>query len=440
MREPSLTQAIRHYKETRPPARIATFSDNKAMTQTTAEILSQGDELVTGEIADTNAAWLSSELIGLGFDVTRHTAVGDRLDALIELLREIARRADLCLCTGGLGPTCDDLTTEAVSQAFERPLVMDPAALAQIESWFARMNRDMPSVNRKQALLPAGATRLDNLWGTAPGFSLTAGRCQFFFMPGVPSEMKAMYRTSIRPELPQLYALNPPYRVVLRTLGLGESTLQEMLDPIPLPAGTTLGFRAGGAENQVKLTFPPSLPQPTIEATLDAIQQKLGDAIYAITRHGEGPQSLVDVIDQAMAIRNARLYLVETLSGGNMATRCFGHDWLVGATVITQPIQHYPAFAITGPTLEASIGQWAETFRQRESVDYTLVQTADFTPATLDDENARVEMLSVMAGPHGFMTDRRILSGNRRRKQDSATTHGLNLLRRLLLTASPDGR
>jgi molybdenum cofactor synthesis domain-containing protein len=130
---------------------------------------------VTGEIADTNAAWLSSELIGLGFDVTRHTAVGDRLEALVDLLREISRRADLCLCTGGLGPTCDDLTAEAVSLAFERPLAMDPTALTQIEDWFSRMNRDMPSVNRKQAMLPAGATRLDNLWGTAPGGAADPG-------------------------------------------------------------------------------------------------------------------------------------------------------------------------------------------------------------------------------------------------------------------------
>ena len=411
------------------------------MTQATAEILSQGEELVTGEIADTNAAWLSSELIGLGFDVTRHTAVGDRLEALVDLLREISRRADLCLCTGGLGPTCDDLTAEAVSLAFERPLAMDPRALTQIEDWFLRMNRDMPSVNRKQALLPAGATRLDNLWGTAPGFSITAGRCRFFFMPGVPSEMKAMYQTAIRPELRRLYALAPPHRVVLRTLGLGESTLQELLNPIPLPDGTSLGFRAGGAENQVKLTFPPSMPESSIDDTLDSIKQALGDAIYAITRNGKGTQSLIDVIGQGMAAKNARLYLVETLSGGNMATRCFGCDWLAGATLLTQPVQHLTAFN-TPPdaTQEESIAQWAESIRSREAADYALVQTGEFTLATLNDENTRLEIMTVVAGRHGIMTERRLISGNRQRKQNTATTHGLNLLRRFLLIeqSNPD--
>ena len=411
------------------------------MTQTTAEILSQGEELVTGEIADTNAAWLSSELIGLSFDVARHTAVGDRLEALIELLREISQRADLCLCTGGLGPTCDDLTAEAVSLAFDRPLAMDPTALTQIEAWFARINRDMPSVNRKQALLPAGATRLDNLWGTAPGFSITAGRCRFFFMPGVPSEMKAMFLTSIRPELPRLYALAPPHRVVLRTLGLGESTLQELLNPIPLPEGTSLGFRAGGAENQVKLTFPPSLPESAIDDTLDSVKRALGDAIYAITRNGEGPQSLIDVIGQTMAAKNARLYLVETLSGGNMATRCFGCDWLAGAKLLTHPLEHLTVFdTLPDATLEESIAQWAESIRSREGVDYALVQTGDFTLDTLNDGNTRLEIMTVVAGRHGIMTDRRLISGNRQRKQNTATTHGLNLLRRFLLTewSNPD--
>ena len=139
------------------------------MTQPRAEIFSQGDEVVTGEIVDTNAAWLAEALTGMGFEIARHTAVGDRLDELIQLLREIAERADLCVCTGGLGPTCDDLTAEAVSRAFGRPLAMDSVALGQIEDWFRRMGRNMSAVNRKQALLPAGAVRLDNAWGTAPG-------------------------------------------------------------------------------------------------------------------------------------------------------------------------------------------------------------------------------------------------------------------------------
>jgi molybdopterin-biosynthesis enzyme MoeA-like protein len=251
--------------------------------------------------------------------------------------------------------------------------------------------------------------------------------------------MKAMYQASIGPDLPRLYALNPPHRLVLRTLGLGESTLQEWLNPIPLPVGTSLGFRAGGAENQVKLTFSPSPPKTAIDATLDSVKQALGDAIYAINRNGEGPQSLVDVIDQALVAKKARLYLVETLSGGSMASLCFGRDWLAGATLLTHPIQHHRDFGITADAPpEQSVTQWAEAIRQREDVDYMLVQTGDFTLTTLNDEHTRLEVLSVVGGRQGIMTDRRLISGHRRHKQDTATTHGLNLLRRFLLTEQLD--
>jgi nicotinamide mononucleotide (NMN) deamidase PncC len=183
------------------------------------------------------------------------------------------------------------------------------------------------------------------------------------------------------------------------------------------------------------------MPESSIDDTLDSIKQALGDAIYAITRNGKGPQSLIDVIGQGMAAKNARLYLVETLSGGNMATRCFGCDWLAGATLLTHPLKHLTAFD-TPPdaTQEESIAQWAESIRSREAADYALVQTGEFTLATLNDENTRLEIMTVVAGRHGIMTERRLISGNRQQKQNTATTHGLNLLRRFLLIeqSNPD--
>ena len=152
----------------------------------TLEIFSQGEEIVTGQTVDTNAAWLSQKAVACGFTVTRHTAVGDKLGDLIVLLQDIAQRADCCICTGGLGPTSDDLTAEAVASAFNLPLEFDEFAFEQINRFFAHRNRTMPESNRKQAMLPQGAVRIDNEWGTAPGFSLDFGRCWFVFLPGVP--------------------------------------------------------------------------------------------------------------------------------------------------------------------------------------------------------------------------------------------------------------
>ncbi|MBT3698415.1 MAG: competence/damage-inducible protein A, partial [Methylococcales bacterium] len=127
------------------------------------EILSQGEELLTGQVIDTNAGWLSDELVRMGLTITRHTTVGDEKGDLVAVLKEIAARADGCLCTGGLGPTVDDLTAEAVAEAFALPLKLDTAALAQIEGFFKHRGQPMPASNRKQALFPATAIRLDNL-------------------------------------------------------------------------------------------------------------------------------------------------------------------------------------------------------------------------------------------------------------------------------------
>ncbi len=403
--------------------------------QPRAEIFSQGDEVVTGEIADTNAAWLAEALTGMGFDIARHTTVGDRLEALIDLLREISTRADLCLCTGGLGPTCDDLTTEAVSRAFDRPLNMDPVALCQIEDWFRRMGRDMPAVNRKQALLPEGAVRLDNAWGTAPGFAVTAGRCRFYFMPGVPREMKAMFGVAIEPALPGLFGLAPRPRVVLRTVGLGESTLQERLDGVALD-GADLGFRAGGAENQVKLAFAAGTTEAEIEAVVRRVTQVLGPAVYAVVRDRRGSTSLPTVVGNLLRARHARLFLLETASAGLLASRCGGEDWLAGARLEPLPERLLADFGVAaGESPLADAGALARSLRDLSGADVALLQWGAFTPANLRDESARVELMVAVAGPDGVTVEARDLVGGLSRKRDTAAVFSLDVLRRVLDSA-----
>lgn len=408
------------------------------MTQPLAEIFSQGDEVVTGEIADTNAAWLASELTGLGFAVGRHSAVGDRLEALVGLLREIAGRAELCLCSGGLGPTCDDLTAEAVSRAFGRPLEMDGSALIQIEAWFRRLDRPMPAVNRKQALLPRGASRLDNLWGTAPGFAIVAGRCRFFFLPGVPREMQAMFRQSVGPALPAFFPLKPRPRVILHTVGLGESTLQERLDPVSLPPGVELGFRAGGAENQVKLAFPQGSDAATVDATVASVVAAIGHSVYAIGRNGDTAVSLSDAIGERLTEREARLFVVETVSGGALAASCSGTGWLAGAWVEPAPKRLLSRLsAKVGGSPADTATTLAEAVRQREDVDYVLLQYGHFTPSETCDATARIEVWFALAGPAGALAESRGLTGDPQRKRDAARAHALDLLRRHLAGLTP---
>jgi len=403
------------------------------MQRLVAEIFSQGDEVVTGEIADTNAAWLSRELTVLGFDVARHTAVGDRLDALVDLLREIAGRADLCICTGGLGPTCDDLTAEAVSRAFGLPLELDEDALAQVEAYFMRFGRAMPEVNKKQSLLPYGSERLDNLWGTAPGFALQAGRCRFVFMPGVPGEMKAMFRRWIEPDLHRRFRLFPPRLVVLDTVGLGESSLQERLDRIALPPEVKLGFRAGGPENRVKLLFPANFPEAELNDIVKRAADAIGDAVFSIGGLDEAESDLASVVGRELAARRSTLYAVETLSGGKLANRCAGEPWFCGAVVIPDSADLCRYFGIQPSDDLAQAAPRIIPRLRMQGADHVLAQIARYDRERLHDEAGTVDVRFILAAPDGVWQQTQSIGGNIKRKQSTAAALSFDLLRRYFL-------
>lgn len=295
----------------------------------TLEIFSQGEEVVTGQTVDTNAAWLSEHVVAMGFTVTRHTAVGDKLDDLVTLLREISVRADSCICTGGLGPTSDDLTAEAVAKAFDLPLEFDGVAFEQIKRFFMLRNRPMPESNRKQAMFPKGAERIDNAWGTAPGFSLQVGRCWFAFVPGVPFEMRHLFSESIRPTLASRFLLRPGKLITIKTLGVGESAIQERISAIEIPPQVQLGFRASPDDVQTKLLFPHDYPEAAVASLASKVAEELGDFVFAIDGFGRASGDLVFVIDQLMTVGGHTLAVVETASQGLLAAKCIGLPWLL---------------------------------------------------------------------------------------------------------------
>jgi nicotinamide-nucleotide amidase len=151
-----------------------------------AEIVATGEEIRSGALIDSNSAYIAAKLEENGVAVKRHICVGDDLYLLIAVFKEIGSRADIAVVTGGLGPTSDDLTSEAAARAVEAKLDLNPSALESVENFFKARQRKMNSASRKQAFLPAGAECLQNVVGTAPGFRLEIGRCLFFFLPGVP--------------------------------------------------------------------------------------------------------------------------------------------------------------------------------------------------------------------------------------------------------------
>src|ERR1700712_2521334 len=202
---------------------------------TTAIILSIGDELTLGQTIDTNSAWLSQQLASIGVRILAHATVPDDQPAIEQAIRSTAAQCDVLLISGGLGPTEDDLTRQALAAVLGQPLEMNDEALRKLTAWFAHLKRPMAESNKIQAMLPRGAEMIENHSGTAPGIATlyTTGdqkqSCQIFVMPGVPKEMKGMLTRDILPRLRSLGGGAAILSRTLHTFGVGESTIGETL-------------------------------------------------------------------------------------------------------------------------------------------------------------------------------------------------------------------
>lgn len=400
----------------------------------TLEIFSQGEEVVRGQIVDTNAGWLSEQVVAMGFTVTRHTAVGDKLDDLIVLLREISTRTDCCICTGGLGPTSDDLTAEAVAKAFDLPLEFDAVAFEQIKQFFARRNRVMPESNRKQAMLPKGAERIDNTWGTAPGFSLQAGRCWFSFVPGVPSEMRHLFLESIQPTLASRFLLQPDKLITIRTFGLGESAIQQRIGAIEIPGQVQLGFRAGPDDVQTKLLFPQDYPEAALTALVDKVAAELGDNVFAIEGLGQDSGDLVFTIDLLMTAGKHTLAVVETASQGLLAAKCIGADWLLETRYecSLERLGQKLGITVNADDLLAAAQVIASEICKASAADFVLVQLYAGDNQIFHDKDQSIVLYNTLLTKDGFFQTTGSVAGSIERKQNQAALLALDLLRRNL--------
>ncbi|MCS6799178.1 MAG: CinA family nicotinamide mononucleotide deamidase-related protein, partial [Myxococcota bacterium] len=279
-----------------------------------AAILTVGTELVRGEIVDENAAWLASRLTSLGIDVVERCSVGDEKDRIAAAMTRLASQADVLLVTGGLGPTADDVTTEAAALALGVPLETDPAVLERIRQRWAARGRPMPPNNERQAMRPAGSRPIANPTGTAPGFSVTLGGCRVHVLPGVPSEMHRMYTEGVLPELSRSAPRNA-HLVSLRVYGLAESEIDDRLADIErLEPGVRLGFRVRYPEVEVTIAARAenaAVAAVRAHAVASMVRARLGDAVY-----GEDGERLAAVVGRALRDRGWRLAVAESCTGG----------------------------------------------------------------------------------------------------------------------------
>jgi nicotinamide-nucleotide amidase len=313
-----------------------------------AEIIAIGDELTTGQRLDTNSQWLAERLTECGVEVAFHTTIGDNLADNIAAFQSAVGRVDVVVVTGGLGPTADDLTREALAATVGVGLVRDEASLEHIRGLFTRRGRDMPERNAIQADFPAGATPIANEFGTAPGIDLRFSppdgpACAVFALPGVPAEMKPMWKAHV---LPQIEALRGPARVIrhrrIKCFGVGESQLEAKLPDIirrgrePVvgitvsDATITLRITAAGDDEASCLT--------AMEPTVATIREKLGSLVF-----GEGDEELEHVVAAMLTERGQTLAVAEWATGGLV------EDWL---QAVAPPNAEFLAAGITATSLE----------------------------------------------------------------------------------------
>jgi len=261
------------------------------MPTQTSEIIAIGDELSTGQRLDTNSQWLSHQLTKMGLYVQYHSTVADNVNAIADIIQTASKRSKFIIVTGGLGPTADDLTRAALANAVDQPLVENRVALQHIINLFSRRGRNMAPNNRSQALLPETATIIHNAEGTAPGIDIIVGasaqRSRVFCLPGVPAEMKLMFRSHVIPAIHQDIPGTPQItrHYVLKTFGLGESDLEHKLPEIfHRDRSPVVGITASHATITLRIQVTAASEEECYalaQPTLDQIVDKLGDVVFA---------------------------------------------------------------------------------------------------------------------------------------------------------------
>ncbi len=289
------------------------------MKKILAELLTIGDEILYGQIVDTNAQWMSIALDKIGVKVIRKTTVGDVEEEILTAFEEAEKRADIILITGGLGPTSDDLTKPVLAKYFNCGLAINQEALAEVTEFFKSRGRELTELNRQQAALPTASEKITNPVGTAPGMWFEKGDKVFMSMPGVPHEMKKMMTDHVLPRLANKYTLPVIYHKIIRTIGLGESYLAEKIAgwEQSLPPHIRLAYLPSLGEVKLRLTCygeSSAMLENEANTSIEKLNEIIGQNIYG---YGEDPIEVV--IGKTLRSKKLTLSIAESCTGGYLS-------------------------------------------------------------------------------------------------------------------------
>lgn len=409
----------------------------------TAAVFCIGTELTRGELVNTNANHIAQTLTDLGFEVVEDVVVDDERARIIASLERLSSAHDVIVCTGGLGPTTDDMTTDAVATALGVALKRDEASLESIRRRLEKFGRTMSEANAKQADFPDGAEILPNPVGTAPGFSVRLGKALAFFLPGVPREMTKMLEEQVVPRIRAL-APNTIHQLRLRTFGLPESVVGEKLAGVEAAhPGVTIGYRAHFPEIEVKvLARGPTAgaARDACEAAATEVRGRLAEVIY-----GEADDTFASVVGRALRNRGLTLAIAESCTGGlvgHLITREPGASDFLLVDAVTYA--NTAKTRLLGVNEDAIRGHGAvsaevaaamsEGVRHVSGADVALSLTGIAGPSggTADKPVGTVYLAVTTA--QGTTVKHRVFPGDRHQIQTLAAYAGLALVRKAALT------
>lgn len=409
-----------------------------------AEIITIGDEILYGQILDTNTQWISLELDKLGIKTVRKSSVGDQKDEIVQILQEAQKRADVVFITGGLGPTKDDLTKKILADFFDCTLAYHTDALQDVTEFFAKRGRELSDLNRDQALLPTKCTFIPNKQGTAPAMWFNELDTIWISMPGVPFEMKAIMETEVLPRLVNHFKLPVIVHQLVKTVGIGESYLSDLIQDweLQLPAHIKLAYLPSLGIVKLRLTgFGDSAEN--LHQQISAEYAKVMPLIKSYV-FGYEKDELADVVGKLLVSKQATLSLAESCTGGYLASQftqqagCSAY-FLGGVLAYANDVKMNQLGVSAqilndeGAVSEACIRAMATGVRELNGSEYALATSGIAGPDGGTSEKPVGTIWIALAHPTGVITRKLTLGGTRIQNIHLTSLTAINLLRRFLL-------
>ena len=402
------------------------------------ELLATGDELLTGQILDTNSVWLMDRLWDLGVMARRKTLVADDRDDLAAALRETTSRSDMVVMSGGLGPTEDDLTAEVVAAAMGVPLELHEPSLEAIRERFRKLGREMTPNNAKQARFPRGAAVVPNRFGTAPGFSVRLGKGELVALPGVPVEYRGLSEEWVLPRIAARVGATPAFRLV-KLFAVPESHADQAMRPVmddPANRGVRFGYRAHWPEIHVKWAVTGQASESHADRILAQVRSIFGDAIFA-----EGKDELAPLVVAQLTRRGERVAVAESCTGGLVAelltrvpgaSNVFDLGVVAYANVAKAGVVGVPEelLAAHGAVSEPVARALAEGIRRAGGASWGIGITGIAGPSGGSPEKPVGTVHVALAGTSGTEVVHRVWRGDRDRVRRTTAYEALDILRR----------